>query len=296
MLMPAIRRAAAGRARLVCFFAAFTTFAPLIGTAFAQDAESTVYIKCDGPDGKTSRGSGVIVSEDGRVLTAKHVAPSADYKCRGVLGTAAEEPTRTLLRRKSSPDYDALLLYFVPKPGEKFRPVYVVELDPELQGRAIAAYGFPATGTGEVSVRTGTISTTTPNEAGMIETDALTTRGMSGGPVFLKDTPGGRALVGIVAGANFDPGAGNEADFAVLAVELLRDDFDLLTIEDLIIERTDGGSGREGTGGSSGNAPAAGGVSQLAGKWSGDAAEPGGYAFEVEMDVASDCAVGSDCG
>jgi len=260
--------------------AALAVLVPLVGAAAAQDAESIVYIKCEGPDGKTSRGSGVIVSDRGRVLTAKHVAPTTEYQCRGVLGTAADEPTRRLLRRRASPDYDALLLEFVPNANERFRSVFAVELEPELQGSEIAAYGFPAMGTGQVSVRTGAISTTIPNEQGMIETDALTARGMSGGPVFLKGSR--NALVGIVAGASFDPGTGFATDFAVLAAELVADDFDLLASPD----------GPAAPGG----VPPADDLRTLAGSWSGEAVESGGFSFTVEMQVQPECAMNAPCG
>jgi hypothetical protein len=256
--------------------------------AYSFEPDSVVYIQCAGPDGKLSRGSGVIVSDRGRVLTAKHVAP-AGYECSGVLGTAAEVPTRRLLRRKASPDYDAILLEFIPKPNEEFRPVSFVQLEPNMQGEPIAAYGFPASGTGQVSIRSGTISTTIPNEQGTIETDALTTRGMSGGPVFLRE---GDGLVGIVAGANFDPGTGWPTDFAVLAAELVADDFDLEQTSGLPDETTRSASEP----GSAVAPPRSGDLQALVGDWSGEAVEPGGFRFQVELQVLPACALNAFCG
>jgi hypothetical protein len=47
-----------------------------------------VYVKCKALDGKISRGTGVLVSSEGAVLTAKHVVPLG-YTCLDEVGTAA---------------------------------------------------------------------------------------------------------------------------------------------------------------------------------------------------------------
>jgi hypothetical protein len=188
--------------------------------------DSIVFIECLGDDEKTTRGSGVIVSDEGAILTAKHVAP-AGYKCKGVKGTAATTPTRKLIRRRASTTYDAMLLEFVPDPGEVFHAVRYVGLTPEMQGKDITAYGFPGggTATGQISRRRGVVSTTSPDEQGNIETDVLTTAGMSGGPVILDENDG---LIGIIAGANFDVATGTPADFAVLAAEQVSNELELI--------------------------------------------------------------------
>jgi V8-like Glu-specific endopeptidase len=191
--------------------------------------ESIVYIECSGADGKTTRGTGVIVSDRGRILTAKHVAPTG-YQCKGIKASAATTPIRKLIRRKASTSYDAMLLEFVAEPEEAFHPVRYIRLTPDLQAETITAYGFPRDGVGQVSVRTGSISTTTPDEQGNIETDALTTSGMSGGPVFLDRNDG---LVGTVAGGAFDPATGAPASFAVLAAEQIANELELVMLPQL---------------------------------------------------------------
>lgn len=186
------------------------------------NAASIVYIECTKDDGAILQGTGTIVSEDGKVLTAKHVAP-AGSKCKGVRGTGATTPTRRLVNRGTSSAFDASLLQFVPDPNEVFEFVRYLPLSP-LQGRGIAAYGFPDDGIGQISIRRGIISTTIPNSGGIIQTDALTASGMSGGPVFLSETG---SLIGIIAGANFSPTTASPTYYGVLAAEIIANEFAL---------------------------------------------------------------------
>lgn len=189
----------------------------------AVDPNSIVYIECKSPDGQTtSRGSGVVVSKIGMVLTAKHVAPSG-YTCKGGLASAATVPTRSLIRRRTSGSFDAMLFQFVPNPGEKFMPVNFVHVRQNMAGEELAAYGFFGS-TGEMVVRIGHLSTTIPDADGLLQTDVFTARAMSGGAVVLPDNDG---LVGIVAGAHFDDLTGAATDYAVLSADLIATEFGL---------------------------------------------------------------------
>ena len=200
--------------------------------AFSQPAhaqgkishDSIVYIECTSPDGKnTSKGTGLIVSERGRVLTARHVAP-VGYTCKGIRGTAAVTPNRNLIRRRASSTYDAILLELVPLKNEVFEPLRYVAVDSAMVGSRISAYGFVGT-TGEVVPRSGEISTSIPDDDGLLQTDVFTARGMSGGPVVLSDSG---ALIGIVAGAQFDSGTGLPNFYGVLSAELIAQELGLL--------------------------------------------------------------------
>ncbi len=183
-----------------------------------------VYIECKSPNGQTtSKGTGVLVSGDGAVLTAKHVAP-VGYACLGGIGTAATTPTRKLNRDPRQAPVDAMLLRFVQTGGEVFPFVRYRKLEASLRGKPISAYGFPGTGVGDVFQTDGTIAQTNIDDRGIFGTSALQSSGMSGGPVVLKEDGN---LIGIIVGANFDPTTGAPASYGVLASSLVASVFDL---------------------------------------------------------------------
>src|SRR5262245_57964947 len=112
---------------------------------------SVVAIRCTSPDGATIiRGSGVIVSENGAVLTAKHVVRDG-YECVGSIGIGVDANpagARRLLRRHPVTNYDATLLEFVRAPSDVFAPVRWADRASARQDARITIYGFPAGGTG----------------------------------------------------------------------------------------------------------------------------------------------------
>lgn len=195
-------------------------------TSIAQiDFSSFVYIECKSPFGdKIVRGSGVIVGEAGEVLTAKHVAPKG-FSCRGARGPSSAMKLRNLSLRKYSEKYDAVTLQFERGPGELFEPHRYARLDSALKGAPISAYGMTFDNPiNEFSVRKGVVSTIRPNKFGNIQTDALSAPGMSGGPVLIEESG---ALLGIVAGATFDPSTGAPTSYEVLVAEVIGSELDL---------------------------------------------------------------------
>jgi hypothetical protein len=186
-----------------------------------------VYIECTSEkDGSKTQGTGVLVSENGQVLTAKHVVPPG-FKCLGGIGTAATTPTRRLIRDIRQVAADAILLKFVRDPGEEFNFVRYRRITDNLKGHSITAHGFPkASQTGQVFQTEGVIATTIPDDRGMIGTSALQSSGMSGGPVFLKQDG---SLIGIIAGADFDTATGSPASFGVLAAQEIANSLELTT-------------------------------------------------------------------
>lgn len=202
-----------------------------IGCLPKSNAESinavTIYIECttdreDKP--KKIRGTGVLVSKKGHVLTAKHVAGDDDYTCKGVQENPTL-PTRGLIGDpRSMPNVDAALLQFIPGESETFPYVKFCRLDDSLKGKPIKARGFHKDSY-ELSVREGVISTINPIK-GIIETDVHTAQGMSGGPVMLGDSSN---LIGIVAGGGVG-GDARSADpmyYGVLAAEMIAKTFEL---------------------------------------------------------------------
>ena len=197
----------------------------------AQAAEdlfdkTIVYIECgppnSGPD-KMSRGTGVLVSNKGHILTAKHVVHDGDV-CFGAIGNASL-PKQRLNGGKKSSQYDARLLQ-IPSAREDFPFLKFCWLDNEMRREAIVATGFPGhTETGLPSSRVGVLSTVFPNgDTGIIETDTETARGMSGGAVTLA---GSNGLIGIIAGVKTDPGTGLVESYGVLAAQEIESELGL---------------------------------------------------------------------
>ncbi|WP_111432116.1 serine protease [Rhodobacteraceae bacterium DSL-40] len=187
--------------------------------------ETIVYIECTSPGKPPRKGSGVVVSADGVVLTAKHVVFGAEPQmpsgttCSGAIGNANRAKSGLFLQATSA-QYDAVLLK-LPVNGVPFQRF--CRLEPRLQRSQIIATGFPLlTGTGVPSSRVGVLSTVQPDGAGYIETDSTTTSGMSGGMVTLAANG---HLIGIVSGAKTDPGNGLLNYSAVLAVQVLANEF-----------------------------------------------------------------------
>jgi Trypsin-like peptidase domain len=174
-----------------------------------QLANTIVYIQCshEEPGGKnvTVTGSGVVVSADGLVLTARHVVRpenvTSPVSCRGSVGIADSGSTKLMIVQPiPALNVDVALLRFPSASGLEF--VSHCSLENWMVYREILVAGFPnATGTGVPSFRAGVLSTVTNDSAGVLETDGPTVTGMSGGPVFSQSLG---LLVGIVIGAEFD--------------------------------------------------------------------------------------------
>ncbi len=193
------------------------SFCPLTVTAADIDPQSIVFLKCIDSDGKERSGSGAIVSAEGHVLTAKHVAPPGS-DCKARRGTRDAEPTRSLTPTLESPRHDYAILKFSKRTDETFNPVSLATRTDGLQGEAIEIWGFPEGGEAAPSLRSGTISNTELDDNGLLESLTITNRGMSGGPVLSHDR-----LIGLVARADFDS-IGTVTNYAILAVEAFRSD------------------------------------------------------------------------
>ncbi len=166
-----------------------------------------VFIECVGPDGKTARGSGVVASADGLVITALHVArpehyaklPNPrDFACRGTIGFANPGQGTPLMFKSAAEDgKDAALLQFTEP--RTYDYVRYCRLDRNAARRDIFVGGFPG---GDMfryaSYRKGVLSTSQTYAGGILESDGQTVAGMSGGPVYAGDLKG---FVGIVSGA-----------------------------------------------------------------------------------------------
>jgi hypothetical protein len=173
----------------------------------AAPENTIVYIECKtAPGSPPLRGSGVVISADGYVLTARHVLgvkpsdplPEA-VDCAGSIGVADPRALRAMIPQPISLGIDAALLQF--QESRTFDFMTVCKVENWMIRRKIFVAGFPGhTETGVPSFRQGVLSTTKRNSKGILETDSQTIEGMSGGPVFSEDL---RSVVGIVLGAKF---------------------------------------------------------------------------------------------
>lgn len=172
------------------------------GVARADEvADTVVYIECTAPDGRLHVGSGVLVSAEGHVLTALHVAPSGS-ECFGYPGVADSRNAKPLNEapERVSGNFDVALLKFAEEDEYPF--LMFCPLDARMIRKPIFAAGFPnGTESHKPSFRAGIMSTTEMTRDGIIETDSLLAQGMSGGPILADDE---KSLIGIVSGAKFD--------------------------------------------------------------------------------------------
>lgn len=191
-------------------------------TASAQGIERMiVYIECRAGD-QVSRGSGVIVSPEGHVLTAKHVVPQGS-QCAGSIGVADNFDLQRLnIQPQQALGFDAMLLKFAR--SEEYDYAGYCPFEQLAARKKIFVAGFPGrTETGAPSYREGILSTTALNSTGVIETDGQSVGGMSGGPVFSENLAG---IVGIVSGAKFDA-SGAISYYGILPVSTVAQMFGL---------------------------------------------------------------------
>lgn len=203
------------------FFIAMAACVIYAGQAEANNA-LTVYIECKNPkkpELAVFKGTGVVISPAGHVLTAEHVMPDG-YECEGSL------ENNTLAKRQLQVDFkdfqlsdkiDGKLLRFIASSGETFEYATYCAAQAKNVGDVIVVKGFHGKSRGLPSATMGILSTYIPNQRGILETDANTVGGKSGGPVFLQNT---NTIIGIVAGAEFDP-SGLPAYYGVLTAEAL---------------------------------------------------------------------------
>lgn len=142
------------------------------------------------PEATYSRGSGVVVNEDGYVLTNTHVVADADDIW---VKFADEEEPIPAERVVLSKGKDVAVLRLKPKSPRKFRPVTFAREDDLLLGETVIALGNPFNL--GASVSRGILSSKTrraPSELGVgealdiadwLQTDASINPGNSGGPL-----------------------------------------------------------------------------------------------------------------
>ena len=145
------------------------------------------YYRQQPPNSQYSLGSGVVIDEEGYVLTNDHVVRRAD-KITVKFCTGTNAYTAAIV--DSDPKSDVALLKLNAQPGEKFKAIQLAHEDDLLLGETVLALGNPF-GLGG-SVTRGILSSKTrvlPKEGepldipNWLQTDAPINLGNSGGPL-----------------------------------------------------------------------------------------------------------------
>ena len=139
------------------------------------------------PNSQYSLGSGVVIDEEGYLLTNDHVVRRAD-EITVKFCTGTNEYSATVVA--SDPKSDVALLKLNARPGEKFKAIQLAREDDLLLGETVLALGNPFGLGGSVS--RGILSSksrTVPKEGepldipNWLQTDAPINLGNSGGPL-----------------------------------------------------------------------------------------------------------------
>ena len=145
------------------------------------------YHRRQGPHSQYSLGSGVVIDEEGYLLTNDHVVRRAD-KIAVKFCTGTNTYTATVVA--NDPKSDVALLKLNARPGEKFKAIQLAREDDLLLGETVLALGNPFGLGGSVS--RGILSSKSrvlPKEgeslniANWLQTDAPINLGNSGGPL-----------------------------------------------------------------------------------------------------------------
>jgi len=186
--------------------------------------DATVFIECETDEGKVLKGSGALVSASGHVLTAKHVLDGndpQDVKCFANIGTAAGRPSLELSHEETD-SLDAILFLILDADDYEDTFLRYCRIEDRHQFQPLVSIGLPGRSKSkQISVRGGVLATTErAGQTKLLETDILTTAGMSGGPTVFA---GNANLVGIVVEAEGDP-LGTIAYYGILPVEQMNND------------------------------------------------------------------------
>ncbi len=214
ILIPTVFNSLSRRVVSALAFGFVIVSAPMVR---ADITASTVFIVCKNKEtGVEQEGSGVVISEAGHVLTAKHllVGPPEQNECLADFGTASVRPERFIERREVVDGYDVAVFKFSPRTGEVFVPIDYAPLDKTMEGQTALVAGFPAGRSQTTITFPAFIGSIALSGAGNFVTNGMLSPGMSGGPVVLDDK-----LIGLVSGSTFSDTTGVVQSGDILAIE-----------------------------------------------------------------------------
>lgn len=162
-------------------------------------ALSIVYIECV-LNSKTTKGSGVVIDVDGRVLTSAHVVKDNAAQCKGAVATRSDPFAMKLMNVKHVGKFrDVALLQFVENAQITKLPIPYDGTDSIDESVAVVGYGYHPLKIGGPDTVNGMIKSGDRSGNGEIDAGVNTTPGMSGGPVLIDGK-----LIGIIASEKFD--------------------------------------------------------------------------------------------
>lgn len=208
-------------AKVVSFLTALMGLPVLSAASSDAQREVTVFIECVTDTGKTRTGSGVVVSEIGHVLTARHVV-SRSTACTARIGSRLADPIglEAVSESDEIPDsVDAQIMRIKDPPDKSFAFATTCMVNANLDRQFITALAYSRMSKDLPSASRGIISTTDVSTDGIVEIDLHLSRQRSGGPIFLD---GQTAIVGIVKGVEVD------------RVELLADTYKMTALNPLV--------------------------------------------------------------
>lgn len=191
------------------------------GTANPAQHALTVFIECTTNAGHSRTGSGVIVSETGHVLTARHIV-SGTQTCTARRGSRLAKPApllQTDISESIPAEIDMLIMQIADPTRDSYPYATICKVSPTLERQFITSLAFSRMSKNLPSATRGIIANTNISPNGIVEVDLHLSKQRSGGPIFLE---GQTTIIGIVAGVTVDP------------LELLADTFNMTAVNPAI--------------------------------------------------------------
>lgn len=180
--------------RLTLFALLVAAFSFYLTPARADPDETVVYIVCfDADKEPVSSGSGVLISQEGRVLTLTSNVSAKAVTCAGSVGIADEHSLRRLNRMPPLPGVPKELTVFNFAKSETYTFAYFCRPGPDWVRKVVYGIGFATENVADSGITTsqqGILSTTQVNERGLINADLSPSEGMYGGPVYSENQAG----------------------------------------------------------------------------------------------------------
>jgi S1-C subfamily serine protease len=198
---------------MATFASATSTIAKTPVDILNENTRAIVFVqKVDEHGQEIMSGTGVIVSHDGYILTANHLAPSQPGE--KLIATIGQRVGTTYpLEFRDSDSQRDLALFQLPQ-SSSCRMSAVLDDKPLDESQHLVALGFPA----DRGLSRATVTITNPHTSlGFYASDGQLEEGYSGGPVFNEDGN----IIGIVQGGTISGARSNDIVPVAAAVAMV---------------------------------------------------------------------------